>query len=135
MHKKEKFIIWVLSAILVIELIILFALVYFAKFEVFFFLFISGLKFISPFFLLLNIIFLISTIFVKGIDLTSKFWRTYLIDYLRFFILSLAFAALLITISAFLGVLLGISLIKVYSISSFREFMDSLRNWVSRQFY
>lgn len=135
MTRRVEFIIWLLVLILVFELTILYALIYFAKFESFLLFFTSGLRIISPFLLWFNIVFLLFSIFTKGIEFTAGFWRAYFREYLKFVIISLSLALFLISISAVMGVLTGITLEKVYSFSSLREFFTHLRIWVNKQFY
>jgi hypothetical protein len=50
-------------------------------------------------------------------------------------IISLSLAVFLIFIAAVLGVLAGITLKKVYSLSSLRELIKELQIWVNKQLY
>jgi hypothetical protein len=135
MTRRYKFIIWLLVSVLISELMLLYVLIYFVRPEELLLFLVDGLKVVSPFFLLFNICFLIFNIFTKGIEFTAKFWKTYFREYLKFLLTSLSLGVLLVCISAVFGVFTGITLKKVYSISSLRELFQQLRDWVNKQLY
>ena len=135
LYEEERIIFWLLALMLLIEIIVLFSLIYFSRFERFFFLFVNGIRLTSPVFLVFNLVFLIYTLFTKGAELTIKSWKIYLLKSLKYFITSLLITISAITVSAFLGALAGIVLKRLYYLPSGKGILDPLRKWVSENFY
>ena len=135
LRRRELLIIYILVSVFVIECVTLLLAVYYARFPVFIALFIKSLRILSPIFLALNVLFLISTMFVRGKKLIVRTWRTYIREFFRFFAVSLAITIVLLFISAFLGVLIAMLLRQLSHIPSMENIMDSLREWAARSFY
>ena len=135
LNRKELILVYALLAIFILEFAILAVMIYYAKFVTFIEFFIRAVKVLSPIFLGLNIIFLISTAYVEGKKLIIKSWKAYLKKLLRLSVLSLGITLVLISISAFLGGLLGLLLTRIFQQPTVDGVMNSLREWIARNFY
>ena len=135
LNKRELILVYILLAIFILEFITLAVMIYYAKFLTFISFFIEAVKVLAPIFLGLNIIFLISAAYVKGRKLIIKSWKAYLKNLLRLSVLSLGITLALISVSAFLGGLLGLLLTRIFQQPTVDGVMNSLREWIARNFY
>ena len=135
LNKRELILVYTLLTIFILEFITLAVMIYYAKFVTFISFFIRAVKVLSPIFLGLNIIFLISTAYVKGRKLIIKSWKTYLKELLRLSALSLGITLALISVSAFLGGLLGLLFTRIFQQPTVEGVINSLREWIARNFY
>ncbi|MFH1753690.1 MAG: hypothetical protein ABH875_05855 [Candidatus Omnitrophota bacterium] len=133
--KSEWVVIYILSAFLFVELLVLMSLVHFAKFPMFIPLFIKTLRLLTPAFLILNAAFIAAIGFVKGKNLIVSSWRDYLSELLRFFSVSLIITISIMTVSALLGALLGLLAERLGEASKAGGLMGALRTWVQQNFY
>jgi hypothetical protein len=131
MDRKPKIIILTLCLILFLEWIGLLALVYFARLPEFIALFVAFVRLFSPWFIGFNIVFLVFTLFTKGIKFTWEFWRDYIKELLRFFTLSFIITAVVIVVSTVLGARLGIFADRISALPTIKE----MQQWVAEHFY
>ena len=116
---------------LTLECILLWILVFFSSLPYFISLFIALIKLAPPYFLIINLIFLFYSLSIKNLELTWGFWRDYLKELGRFFLVSSALTAIVIIASAMLGYVLGISAESVARLS----LMKDMQKWVGEHFY
>jgi hypothetical protein len=135
MDKRESIIVWALGLLFALELFILLILVHFASFPVFLSIFVQTLRLLSPLFLWAYTSFLILIIFGKGKSLIAISWGDFLLELLRFFIVSFIIALFLLVISAILGALLVLLLKWIYSLPKTKGILEPLRKWVEATFY
>jgi hypothetical protein len=133
--KRDIAVIAGLAALLIIEVSALFLLVYLSRFPVVIALFVKTLKLLTPVFLFLNIVFIVSTMLLKGKALIASSWREYLDELLRFAMLSLLITLGLIVLCSFAGTIIGLTLRKFAHIHSVGQFLAELKAWVSQNCY
>jgi hypothetical protein len=130
MDRRQKVIFLTLWVILIVEWFGLLLLMYFARLPYFISLFIAFIQILSPWLLGVNAVFLLFTLFTRGLKFTWVSWRDYLKDFFRFFASSFAITVVLMTASSILGTALGISVERIWQLS----IMNALREWVAYYF-
>ena len=125
-------IVYSLVSLLILELIVLVALLYFARFPAFLAIFTQSLKLLSPLFFGLSGMILILSLFSKGRELIARIWTTYLREFLKLLTISLFFTSVLLLTSILLGTFIVILLKLISRLPHVQSTMDSLQSWVAR---
>ena len=120
---------------MVLELLGLWSLAYFARVPYFFFLFLRALRILSPLFLWLYAIIFIAVMFGRGQEFTWLSWKEYLKETFRFFILSLSITLVILVLSSFSGVIIWFVLKRLNALPAINNWMDAIKIWVATQFY
>jgi len=131
MDRKQKAIFLTLWFILIGEWIGMLILIYFARLPYFISLFVVFIQIVSPWLVSLNVVFLIFTLFTRGVGLTWTFWKDYTKESFRFFISSFFITLVVITLSSMLGTALGLSADRISKLSTIK----GIREWVADHFY
>jgi hypothetical protein len=129
MDKRQKVIFLTLWFVLAVEWIGILVLIYFARLPFFISLFVSSIQLLLPWLVGLNIIFLLFTLFTKGLEFTLVFWIDAIKDFFKFFISSFLITVAVIAVSSLLGALLGIFVDRTSGlplIKALRAWVDSL---------
>jgi hypothetical protein len=130
-NRSQLIVFWILAILLILEMLGLVVLVYFARLPLFLIFLLDALRVLTPGVLAVNILFLIWTVFVKGQKLVLMTWQDYLRELLRFFLASFAITVVLMLISALLAALITLLLERM----SVFPVVDSLRKWIGANFY
>ena len=131
MDRRQKALILTLWFLLTLEWVVLLVLIYLARLPFFIALFVAFIKLTSPWLIGLNLVFLLFTLFTKGIEFTWEFWRDYAKELFRFFALSFLVTTVVITASSILGAVLGISADRISTLSTIK----AMQEWVAHHFY
>jgi Mg/Co/Ni transporter MgtE len=126
---------WIISTLMVFELLGLWSLAYFARLPYFFFIFLRALRILSPLFLWLYAIIFIAVMFGRGQEFTWLSWKEYLKETFRFFILSLSITLVILVLSSFSGVIIWFVLKRLNALPAINNWMDAIKIWVATQFY
>ena len=133
--RRDVILIYALSGIFVLELLILLLLIYYSRFPLFIAIFITSLRTLSPIFLCVNIIFLISMIFIKGKKLIVQSWKLFWSELVSYSILSFVITIFLMTLSALLGTFFTMLLRRISHVPTMQDVLTSLRIWVDQTFH
>ena len=106
-------------------------LIYFARLPYFISLFVVFIQVVSPWLVGLNVVFLIFTLFTKGVGYAWVSWRDYTKESFKFLVSSFFITVIVITLSSMLGVALGLSADRISELSTIK----GLREWVTHHFY
>jgi ABC-type spermidine/putrescine transport system permease subunit II len=131
MDKKDKAIILTLWFILILEIIGISIMIYLTRLPHFISLMVFFIQLLSPWFIAINIVFLLLTLFSKGLEFTLAFWKDYLNELFRFFAVSFIIAFVAIAISAVLGTALGLSADRISTLPTLKV----MREWIGKHFY
>ena len=135
MTKEQLRAAWVIGAFMALEMLALWSLAFFARLPYFFFIFLRALKILSPLFLWIYAVIFLLVIFGKGREFAWVYWKEYLLETLRFFVLSLFISLAILVISAFSGVVAWFVLKRLNALPAINSVMDTIRSWVAAQFY
>jgi hypothetical protein len=135
MTKEQLRAAWIISTLMVFELLGLWSLAYFARLPYFFFLFLRALRVLSPLFLWLYAVIFIAVMFGRGQEFTRDAWKEYLKESFKFFILSLIITLSILLVSSFCGVIIWLVLKRLNAFPAINNVMDAVRMWVATQFY
>jgi len=127
MDKRQKAIFLTLWIILILELIGILILIYFARLPYFVSLFVICIQILLPWLIGINIVFLLFTLFTKGLEFTWVFWIDAIKDFFKFFISSFLITIAVIALSSLLGALLGIFVDRASELPIIKE----LRAWIA----
>lgn len=131
LDRKRKALILALWFVVILELTVLSTLIYFSRLAYFISFFIIFIKLIAPWFIVFNLAFLFYSLLTKEAEFTWKFWRDYLKELYRFFLISFAMATIVMIASVILGTVLGISAERVFRLSVIKD----MQKWVAEHFY
>jgi len=131
LDRKQKALILALWFVVILELTVLSILIYFSRLAYFISFFIVFIKLIAPWFIVFNLAFLFYSLLTKEAEFTWKFWRDYLKELYRFFLISFAMATIVMIASVILGTVLGISAERVFRLSVIKD----MQKWVAEHFY
>ena len=126
---------WFIGTLMVLELLAIWSLAYFARLPHFFFIFLRCLRILSPLFLWIYAVIFLLVMFGKGKEFTWVYWKDYLLETLRFFVLSLFISLAILVISAFLGVVIWFVLKRLNALPAVNSLLDTIRQWIAVQFY
>ena len=131
LDRKQKALILALWFVVILELTVLSILIYFSRLAYFISFFIVFIKLIAPWFIVFNLAFLFYSLLTKEAEFTWEFWRDYLKELYRFFLISFAMATIVMIASVILGTVLGISAERVFRLSVIKD----MQKWVAEHFY
>jgi len=132
LSRRELIIVYALAGLLILEILGLVLLIYYARFPAFIALFIEVLRILSPMLFGLNLIFVFVNFLSRGQELILGSWKDYLLESFKVFVLSFTITLALIVVSSLLGALILFSLRKIYSIPTLRVLLYYLPVKVSR---
>lgn len=135
LKKAQKIAVFVMIALVGLELTALMSLVYFTRIPFYFLIFAVMIRLVS-FFLLGGVaLFLILTMLGIKPDFTIEWWHQHMRDLARFFGTSLVSAALTIVACVLMGVGIVFLLKKIYTGTALGTIVETIRVWVAQQFY
>jgi len=132
---KELRLLVFVAAILLFEILTFAWLAYSENIEIFISYFIIALQLLTPVFLWLNGIIIISTMFVRRKNLIIQPWTTYLKEILSFSLVSSVLTIIFLGISCSLGVMAVLLLKRMAHVPTVESIISSLRHWVRLNFY
>lgn len=129
--KREVLVLWILTAVLIIEVAMISILLYASRLLAFFNILFIGVRIIAPILFAVNVVFLIYALFGKGKAQTARSWSQDLRNSVKFFVISVFATLVTITLCSFLGALLGISADRISNWPTLQQ----MREWVASQLY
>jgi len=133
--RKELMFLAILAVILVLEMLMFVWLAHADKIETFIGYFLTVLKLLTPLFLWLNGIIIVSTMFIRRKNLIIQPWAAYFKEVLKFSITSSVITIVFLGMASLLGVLTMLLLRQAVHLPMIEETLSSLRQWVRHNFY
>jgi hypothetical protein len=133
--KRDLLVLYVFLGILFFEFILLMVVIHYEQIPGLITFFIKVLKVLSPIFLGLNLILILGVVLLRGKQLLIKSWRDFIVEVLRFSIVSSTLAIIFLGLSAFLALLVVFLLKKMSGIPAIDNLITFLRQWVAESFY
>ena len=112
---------------MILEWIGILILIYFARLPYFISLFVTCIQILLPWLIGINMVFLLFTLFTKGLEFTWVFWRDAIKDFFKFFISSFLITVVVIAVSSLLGTLLGIFVDRTSELPIIKE----IKAWIA----
>ena len=135
MDRKQVVTVWVIGILLGMELIGFVLLAYFSTFGYFISRFVQAIRFLSPIFLWLYIVFAFFILVGRGQEFTRASWRDYLVETLHFFLVSFLIAVAAIALCAFTSALIVSLGHWMGQRPCVRFALQALHQWVRAYFY
>ena len=133
--KRDLFVLYVFLGILFFEFILLMVAIHYEQIPALIGLFITALRILSPIFLGLNLILIIGVMLLRGKELLVKSWRDFIVEVVRFSLVSSSLAIISLALSALLAIPVVILLKKMAGIPAADNLITFLRQWVAENFY
>ena len=133
--KRDLFVLYLFLGILFFEFILLMVAIHYEKIPALIGLFITALRVLSPIFLGLNLILIMGVMLLRGKELLVKSWRDFILEVLRFSLVSSSLAIILLGLSALLAIPVAVLLKKMAGIPAVDNLITFLRQWVAENFY
>ena len=133
--KRDLLVLYVFLGILFFEFILLMVAIHYEQIPALIGLFIMALRVLSPIFLGLNLILIIGVMLLRGKELLLKSWKDFIVEVLRFSLVSSTLAIAFLSVSALLAIPVVILLKKMSGIPAVNNLITFLRQWVAENFY
>lgn len=133
MRKREMILLWLMSTIIIVELMVLLFLVYFSTMPFFLFIFVSAIKLLSFFLIGFIALFLVLTIIgKKPADLIAS-WFQALRESLKFFWTSIILTFTTLIVCTAVGFSIVYCLKRFYYLPDMQFIMRTVQQWVSQR--
>nr|BDD44584.1 hypothetical protein 4 [bacterium] len=111
------------------------SLVHFSRFPQFIPMFIKTIRMLILPFTIMSVFFVVGIMFVRGRELIVRSWVEYALELLRYWLISLMLAMVLLTISGLFGALFGLVAKELGGAPTVNSLLYKLRQWVDKSFY